>query len=121
VTKKRSDERGAVMVELAIILPVLLMLLVGIMEFGKYYSTKVSLQAAAREGARELALGHDLTAINNAVHANAPSALLSPPPTACTSGQPATVTVTQDHTFRIPFIPIRTETLTAKGVMRCGL
>ena len=59
MTKRRRDDRGAAMVEFALILPLLLMLLMGIIEFGRAYNTQVSIQAAAREGARELALGHD--------------------------------------------------------------
>ncbi len=47
------------MVEFAIILPLLLMLLMGIIEFGRAYNTQISIQAAAREGARELALRHE--------------------------------------------------------------
>ena len=32
----------------------------------------------------------------------------------------ASVTVTSSYTFSIPFIPLGTKTITAKGTMRCG-
>ena len=56
MTNQRRDDRGAAMVEFAMILPLLLMLVVGIIEFGQAYNIQVSIQAAAHEGARELAL-----------------------------------------------------------------
>ncbi len=40
------------MVELALVLPVLLLLLLGTVEFGRFFGTYLSLQHAAREGAR---------------------------------------------------------------------
>jgi Flp pilus assembly protein TadG len=47
-----NDTRGASAVELAIILPVLLVILFGIIEFGIYMYNKQMLTNAAREGAR---------------------------------------------------------------------
>lgn len=55
----RPSERGAAAVEFAIILLPLLMLLLGIVEFGRVYSLQLRLQHAARDAARELALHHD--------------------------------------------------------------
>ena len=60
MSRSRRDDRGAAMVEFAIVLPVLLLILMGIIEFGRAYNAQVSIQAAAREGARELALRHEL-------------------------------------------------------------
>jgi Flp pilus assembly protein TadG len=108
------------MVEFAIILPVLLMLVLGIIQFGRAYNIQVSIQAAAREGARELALRH-AAAVAGAVHANAPSASFSSTPCPPTGDGSATVVVTQNYTFGIPLVPLGTKTLTATGVMRCGL
>ena len=58
MSRIKRDDRGAAMVEFAIVLPVLLLILLGIIEFGRAYNAQVSIQAAAREGARELALRH---------------------------------------------------------------
>ena len=51
-----TSERGAVAVEFALIVPILVMLIFGIVEFGRGYNTKVTVTHAAREGARILAL-----------------------------------------------------------------
>ena len=45
------------MVEFALVLPLLLTLVFGIVEFGRGYNVKVELTGAVREGARALALG----------------------------------------------------------------
>ncbi|MBT2532082.1 pilus assembly protein [Arthrobacter sp. ISL-48] len=52
----RASERGAVAVEFAIVAPVLVMLLLGIMEFGRAYNAQASLSAAAREAVRVMAI-----------------------------------------------------------------
>ncbi len=48
----RSDERGAAIVEFAIIFPVLIVLLFGVIDFGRAFFLRNNLIAAAREGAR---------------------------------------------------------------------
>ena len=54
----RASERGAVAVEFAILAPVLVMLLLGIMEFGRAYNAQTSLTNAAREGVRVMAIAN---------------------------------------------------------------
>ena len=56
---KQQRERGAVAVEMAIVLPLLLMLLIGTIEFGRVFNIQISLSQAAREGARYGAIHHD--------------------------------------------------------------
>ena len=57
-TKPSSQrDRGAAMVELALLLPILFTVMFAIIGFGIAYSEKISIQGAAREGARSLALG----------------------------------------------------------------
>lgn len=58
----KSRERGAVAVEFALLAPVLIMLLLGIMEFGRAYNTQVMLSNAAREGARAMAIENNQSA-----------------------------------------------------------
>jgi Flp pilus assembly protein TadG len=122
--KQKRDDRGAAMVEFALILPVLLMLVMGIIEFGRAYNIQVSIQAAAREGARDLALRQSSGQVDSAVRAAAPSVSIdSISQSACPAsgdGQ-ARVTVNEAFTFKIPFVPLGTKTLTATAVMRCGL
>lgn len=52
----RASERGAVAVEFALLAPVLIMLLLGIMEFSRAYNAQVILTNAAREGVRKMAI-----------------------------------------------------------------
>jgi Flp pilus assembly protein TadG len=47
-----NDERGAALLEVALTLPLLLLVAVGIFEFGRAYQTWQILTNAAREGAR---------------------------------------------------------------------
>ncbi len=49
---RRSDDRGANLVEMALILPLLLVLLVGVADVGRAFFTYISLTNAAREGVR---------------------------------------------------------------------
>ncbi|MHB8185055.1 MAG: TadE/TadG family type IV pilus assembly protein [Dermatophilaceae bacterium] len=45
-------DRGAAAVEMALVLPLLLFLLMGMIDFGRAYNAQIQLSAAAREGAR---------------------------------------------------------------------
>jgi Flp pilus assembly protein TadG len=102
------------MIEFAFIAPVLILLLFGIVEFGRGYSAKVQLTGAARDGARSIALRQpiapqpDVTFTIN---------------TACPAGNTtsdAKVTATTTFHYDIPFFRSETKTLAATGVMRCG-
>jgi Flp pilus assembly protein TadG len=126
--RTNERDRGAVMLELALILPVLLMVMVGIIDFGRAYSYQESIQGAAREGARVLALGQP-GKVSAAVNAASGSATItgittggSCPATADPANpQYATVTVKTKITFGIPFVSLGTKTLTATARMLCGL
>lgn len=50
--RTRHGERGAAAVEFAIVLPLLVLVLFGIVEFSLMYNRQQALHAAAREGAR---------------------------------------------------------------------
>ena len=58
---KKSTEHGAVAVEFALLAPVLIMILLGIMEFGRAYNVQVTLTNAAREGVRNMAINNSQT------------------------------------------------------------
>ncbi len=49
---RRSRERGAAVVEFALVLPLLLMLVLGAIDWGWYFYTREVVTNAAREGAR---------------------------------------------------------------------
>jgi len=49
----RAHDRGAAAVEFALVLPVLLVLVMGILDYGRFFFDSVSLRQGAREAARE--------------------------------------------------------------------
>lgn len=51
-----KGEKGQSLVEFALVLPVLMLILLGIIEFGWLLNAKITLTSAAREGARVLAI-----------------------------------------------------------------
>ena len=52
IKRMRKSEKGQAMVEMALVLPILLLLIGGIMDFGWLFYHQLSLANAAREGAR---------------------------------------------------------------------
>lgn len=53
----RHLDRGAAAVEMVLVLPVLLAILIGIIDFSRIYNGEIQLSQAAREGARIAAMG----------------------------------------------------------------
>src|SRR6476469_9148241 len=51
------QDAGAAAVEMALVLPILLFVLMGLIDFGRAYNAELQLSQAAREGARLAALG----------------------------------------------------------------
>ncbi len=70
---RTARDRGSVAVEFALVLPVLLLILFGIIDFGRALNAQIELTGAAREGARLAALGYPNAAIEARVVAAAPS------------------------------------------------
>ncbi|MGI9648242.1 MAG: TadE family protein [Acidimicrobiia bacterium] len=121
-TKLKRDS-GAALVEFAIVVPLLLLLVFGIIEFGRAYNAQNTLTHAAREGAREYAITQDPVAGETAAK-DAATSLTSSDITvtlsACTPGQPATVTLQYPFQLQIAFFPVSNFTMQSEGVMRCG-
>jgi Flp pilus assembly protein TadG len=123
-----SGERGASAVEFGLIVPILLILVLGIVEFGHAFQVQGTLSAAAREGARAMALRNDQAQAKDAVQ-EAASALspgitdaqITISPDACPAGTSTTnVTLTIDYPmpFLTGFFGASID-LTGTGVMRC--
>lgn len=119
-------ERGAAAVEFALVVPMLLVLLLGIVEFSRAYHAQVAVSAAAREGARAMAIQDDVDAAVDETVAAAPS--LQPGLDAshvevssagCTPGQTVAVTVSYPFSYVTEAFGDGL-TLTGHGVMRCG-
>lgn len=53
------EERGAAIVEMALVLPLLLALLMGVLVYGQYFMLAHSVQQAANDGARAAIIGLD--------------------------------------------------------------
>lgn len=136
----KLTERGAVAVEFAILAPVLILLLLGIMEFGRAYNVQITLSNAAREGVRVMAINNSATAaaITTAKTAtkNAASSLspglkdekivfkyqttpaTTPVPTACAANVQVTVTV--DYTLSTMTGIAGPFAMKGVGTMQCG-
>jgi Flp pilus assembly pilin Flp len=50
--RRGRDDRGAAAVEFALVVPVLLMVMLGILDYGMWFSDSLNLRQGAREGAR---------------------------------------------------------------------
>jgi len=128
-----SADRGATAVEFALLLPLLLLIVMGIIDFGRMLNAQQTLTQAAREGARLVALGQP----NVTGRTQAAATGLSPVGVAVQSSCPVGAgagsngTVQTSYTFQ--FTPglgylvglfggtglSGTTTLTARGVMPC--
>ena len=125
--RTRQDERGAAVVEFALVAPLLLMMVLGIAEFGRAYHVQATLSQAAREGVRVMALKNDPAGALAATRAAAPTLTLtnvSVTPSSCAaSGLTPAATATVTVTYSLPFISRlfgSGVTLTGTGVMRCN-
>lgn len=120
---RQHNERGAAMVEFAIILPVLLLLVFGIIEFGRAHNTQLTLTHAAREGVRTYAITQDQAQGETTAQLAATTldpAQMTISMTPCVIDQPTTMTIEYPFQFFIPFLPSTPITLQAEGVMKCG-
>ena len=62
-----SSEHGQALVEMALVLPLLLMLFLGIFEFGRIMGSYMLISNLSREGARYGVVGHDDDQIHNLI------------------------------------------------------
>lgn len=123
------DERGAAAVEFALVVPLLLLLVLGIAEFGRAYNISSTLAGAAREGARTMALENSTSAARSAAQGAATGLGLSASqitvtPSSCpTSSTGSTTLVTVRITYPMTFVSGllgSSVTLHGTGVMRCN-
>ncbi|WP_123918124.1 TadE/TadG family type IV pilus assembly protein [Georgenia muralis] len=123
---RHQCEKGAAAVEFALLVPVLVALLLGIVEFGRAYNVQSTISGAAREGVREYALHNDASAAEDAVRFFAASLdqgalTVTANPSCPPAGGDArtTVTVTYDFDFITGWFG-NGLTLTGMGTMRCN-
>jgi len=120
-------EDGQSMVEMAICLPVLLLIVMGICDFGWLFYNKMGVENASREGARLAIVNADSACVATDVTAAAKAACMGSTDTTVTlviSGDDASVTVTKDVRVLTPlagiFVGGQTVTLSSTTKMRIG-
>jgi len=119
------SERGAAAVEFAILLPLLVMLVLGIIEFGRAYNAQITLTNAARDGVRVMAIGGDPTAARTAarngaasVSSTIPDSAITLSPSACSPGNQVTLTI--NYTLSTITGIAGPFSMTGVGVMLCS-
>ena len=127
----RDSDRGAAAVEFALLLPLLLLLVFGIIDFGRAINAQITLTQAAREGARLAALGQPNVATRTRAAATGLSGVgvaVTPCPSGATQTTDAVVTATYSFKFVTPIGAIASLfggtfgsgiKLTATGEMPC--
>jgi Flp pilus assembly protein TadG len=123
-------ERGATAVEFALIVPLLIVLVLGIAEFGRAFQVQGTLSAAAREGVRLMALQNDPAAARAAVRNAAASldpgvtdAQIAITPASCPVLNSGSTSVRLTIRYPMPYLTGFFGTginLTGTGVMRCN-
>lgn len=103
-----KSQKGQALVETALILPILLMLLFGITDFGRIFHVYLTLDHAGREVARAVSVGEDdiETKIVNAIRGLDREKLTEdiPPIEERISGSDVTITLTYPVDFLTPII-----------------
>jgi Flp pilus assembly protein TadG len=137
---KGHFDRGAAAVEMALVLPLLLLVLFGLVDFGRAFNDQMQLTQAAREAVRLIALGGSQPDADARAKLAMPAAGDRPAPavtawTLCAPGSTGIGTVTVQSTFKFltPLGPIASwfgastlpgvgdvKTLAAEGAMRCA-
>jgi len=134
--RRKSNERGAAIIEFALVLPILVVLVFGIIQFGLYFNRAQAFNAAAREGARIGAIPttsqSDIqTSVLSALGAVKVDDLESAPAVAVTpdtdfpcrdrEGESIVVEVTSSQAIEIPVWPSNGTSvgLTGRGEFRC--
>lgn len=128
IKKLLGEKRGQALVELALILPILILILMGTMEFGRIFHSYLVITNASREGARAGVVGLDDTGIRTKVKDVATSLSLSdtqinitPGYSSRSRGVPLTVQVDYSISLVTPMLGVAVPNpfpLTASTTMR---
>lgn len=113
---KKANQKGQSLVEVAIAMPLLILILMGILDLGRAYFTYVALADAAAEGAQYAAMNpRDPARITGRTQDSISNGLgvFNPDPDAATvsidyvdlsSGSPITVTIEYEYQILTPFM-----------------
>ena len=120
--RAECHSEGAAVVEAAIVLPILILLVLGIIDFSRAYNAKQTLTHATREAVRVYTVTEDLSktqaAFDAAVTSIGSATMELDPDTGCSLGEP--LTVRASYLFDFVTLPFASVTLRSAGVMRCG-
>ena len=124
--ERSTSERGAAAVEFALVVPLLLLLLLGVIEFGRVFNAQLQLSAAARESVRVMAIQKQAATAVGAAIAAAPNlhpaltvANVEVTPTSCAATTDVTVTITYSVDL-VSGLFADAIPLSGRAVMRCG-
>ena len=121
--RRWGSERGAAAVEFALVLPILVLILFGVIEFGGVYNAQLMVTGAAREAARSMALDGvvadaQAVALDAAVGIDPADLDVEVSPATCSTGTDVTVTVRYDRPFLTGLFGASVE-LTGLATRRC--
>jgi Flp pilus assembly protein TadG len=126
--ERRDDSRGAVAVEFALLLPFLLALLVGMLDFALAFNAQIQVSQAAQAGARAASVGLASGVVTARAQGASPVLGLTASkvsvdatcPTPADASATATVTVSYPFRFPIPLPGVAsTITLRQRAVTPC--
>jgi hypothetical protein len=119
--QRRGNDRGAAAVEFALVLPLLVMLVFGIIQFGFVFNAYITVTQAAREGARMASVDKfDAAAVKAGTTPLDQSKVTvsGPTPWPVASGSYFSVTVRYPYLLEIPFVPSQSLDLSSTATMR---
>lgn len=124
----RSSDRGAAAVEFALVVPLLMLIVVGIIQFGRIYSLQIQLSGAANAGARYLSVNPTDEAVTrdrtrdagprNPLLADGEITVTTPSP--CSVSSQVSVVAIRTFVFDIPLLPNPNVDIEGRGVMPCS-
>lgn len=122
--RRQDSERGAVAVEFALVLPLLLTIIFMIIELGHAYNVQISVTHAAREAARSMAVTQVWSEAVDAAQDSSPSLnpadlSLTPNPAACSPGNTVEVRAQYPLPGLTGLMPAGI-TVTGRAAMQCG-
>lgn len=109
ISGRARTDSGAAAVEFAIVVPLLLLILFALVDFGRMFFVQVSLNAASREGARASSIGLGTTQVESLVQASSPGtaqlSTLTGGSTLSVAQQPCSPSVSNERTAVTVSVP----------------
>ncbi|OAA93725.1 TadE/TadG family type IV pilus assembly protein [Clostridium coskatii] len=111
ILKNLNNEKGQALVEFAIILPILLLIVMGIVQFGMVVNSYITIENASREGARAGIIGSTDQEIQYLIVTTSPNldpknltVTITPSESSRRSGDSLIVKVTYKYNLTVPII-----------------